>query len=295
MSSHIRHGEDGGRSLRIAVVEENRARVLVAGDRERGAHVGELTHRARLHVQRVQLRRHLHAGVEVDRPRVVRPESGVQTLVEVRAQLSERRAAIAHLADVDAVLGHRVALHLVGRRKGDPAAVGGKAEAAFADLVVVREAFDPAGGHLHEVQVRVEALRRDVALVALGRAARDADPATVVGEREAVDAVRRIVGLTPLFGRRDLDAPQARQRRDRIADVDGEAGLPPLLLVLVEGVGAGEVDAASVGGEVPLVDACVTIGKLGGVRSRQVVGRQPARAVPGRSRPSDTPASVHPD
>ena len=235
---HARRGEHSGRGLRIAVADEEGTGVLIPGHRERGPLVGELPHRARLHVERVQLRRHLHAGVEVDRVRILRPEPDARTLVEVHAQLPERAPPVPDFADVDPVVGHGVARHLVRRGEGDPAAVGGEAEPALADLVVVGQALDPARRDLHEVEVRVQPLSRDVALIALRRAARDPDPAAVIGDRKVVDAVGRIVGQALLGGRLDLDAPQVREGRDRVPHVDRESLLAPLLLVLIERVGA---------------------------------------------------------
>ena len=190
------------------------------------------------------------------------------------AQLAERLAFVGDRADVDAAVAHAVVLEIVRSRERDLRAVGREAQAAFADLGVVGQALDRAGRRFEQVQIGVEVLLRDAALVAVRRESAEADPLAVFRNREVVRGVGAAIGepLRALGG--DVERPQARDRRLGIADVDGEFLVAPGLLVVVERVGRHEIDARAVGRPLPRAHAGRVLGDLLGDRGVGNVPRQ---------------------
>src|SRR5689334_24898272 len=82
-----------------------------------------------------------------------------------------------------------------------------------------------------------------------------ADPLAVVRDREVPDTVRRVVreprGLTVV----EVDRPEARDRRLRIAHADVETLVEPRALVLVDRIRRDEVNPARIGRQLPEADS----------------------------------------
>src|SRR6185503_8053915 len=215
-----------------------------------------------------QLLRRLDAFVEIDRLAVFRPEADRQIAVEAAVELLERLAPIGHRAQIDTVVGHAVALHVVGRAVGDVAAVGRELRRGLADFGILREAFNLARRDLDQIEVRVQTLLGDVAFIPLWRTAAKTNPLAVAADRELRDGVLALLaepydpgGRFRTLSRKttpgviQIQGPVARRRRLGIADVDREALVSPGLLFIIELVGRDEVDALVVGRPFPGVHA----------------------------------------
>ena len=179
------NGEQRRRRRAVGVVDQQRAGVLVLIDRHARLFFGERPHGVVAHVERHELVGRLDALVEVDRAAVLGPEADADVAVERVAELAERLAAIGDGAHVDAVVGHPVGVEVVGRGERHLPGIGREAEAALADFGVVGQPLDRAGGGFEQIQVAVDVLGGDAALVAVGDESAEADPLAVVGDRRS--------------------------------------------------------------------------------------------------------------
>ena len=226
-----RRGEVRRRRPAIRVVDQHRTAVVVAGDVHRRLFARDLAHLVLTHVHRKQLRRRLQPLVEIDRVAVLGPEADRDVAVEPALELAERLPAIADVANVHARVRHAVAGQIVGRAEGDPAAVRREADAGLAHFAVVAQPLDLSGRRLQEIDVAIEVLRGDVALVAIGRSALEPDPLAVGADGEIRYRVGPVLAHLRGAARFEIQRPQARGRRLGIPDVDGELLVPARLVV----------------------------------------------------------------
>ena len=200
-------------------------------------------HRVGCDVEREHLVRRLHAFVEVDRRAVLRPEVDRHVAVEACAELAEGRAAGADVAQIHALVVHEH--EVVRRREGDGAAVGGEAHAALGDLRVLRDPLDLSGADFEQIQVGVDVLLEDVAVVAVGGDAAEPDPLAVGRDVEVADAVRGVAREARRALRVEVERPEARDRHVGVAHAHVESLLETQPFVRIGGVRRDEVDRAS--------------------------------------------------
>ena len=122
----------------------------------------------------------------------------------------------------------------------------------------------------------------DHPLVPLVPGAPEADPAGIIRDREARDAVGGVPGELRLLQPFHIQRPQALERGLQVVDVHREVMLLAQFLVGVHAVRTDEVDAPAVRGDLPVLDPGVMARELLRVRRvprGQVIDREPVELL----------------